>query len=133
MASTTVASNAFVLEVLNQHNYKDWSSRVETYLLSKDLWDVVKEEPPEAENGSAEYKAWRIKNARALHAIKISCGTEMFSFIRDKKKAKHAWEALERMFKSRDMKNKGRQNPRATPTFFIYIYIYMADPWHPEL
>nr|XP_011465513.1 PREDICTED: uncharacterized protein LOC101300455 [Fragaria vesca subsp. vesca]XP_011465514.1 PREDICTED: uncharacterized protein LOC101300455 [Fragaria vesca subsp. vesca] len=106
MASTTVASNAFVLEVLNQHNYKDWSSRVETYLLSKDLWDVVKEEPPEAENGSAEYKAWRIKNARALHAIKISCGTEMFSFIRDKKKTKHAWEALERMFKSRDMKNK---------------------------
>lgn len=100
MASATVASNAIVLEALNPHNYKDWSSRLETYLLSKDLWDIVKAEPPEAENGEAEYKAWRKKNAKALHAITISCGTEIFSFIRETSTAKKAWEILEKQFKS---------------------------------
>ncbi|KAM5570039.1 hypothetical protein ABKV19_017183 [Rosa sericea] len=101
MASTTVASNAIVLEVLNQHNYKDWSSRVETYLLAKDLWDVVKQRPP-ASNGEDAHKAWRTKNARALHAIKITCGTEMFAFIRTISLAKKAWEVLEGKFKLRD-------------------------------
>ncbi|XP_050378549.1 ankyrin repeat-containing protein NPR4-like [Argentina anserina] len=94
MASTSVGSNAIVLELLNQHNYKDWSSQVETYLLAKELWDVVKQPPPNA--GDVGYKAWKAKDARALHAIKISCGTEMFSFIRASKTAKDAWNVLEK-------------------------------------
>ncbi|KAM5575692.1 hypothetical protein ABKV19_014570 [Rosa sericea] len=106
MASTAVASNAIVLEVLNEKNYKEWSSRVKTYLLAGDLWDVVEAEPrppPKSENMEAEIlEAWRTKNAKALHVIKISCGSEMFSFIQDVSMAKIAWEFLERKFKSRN-------------------------------
>ncbi|XP_024174687.1 ankyrin repeat-containing protein NPR4 isoform X5 [Rosa chinensis] len=102
MASITVASNSIVLEVLNQHNYKEWSSRVETYLLAEDLWDVVNMKPPEREEREVEYEAWKTKNAKALHAIKISCGTQPFSFINETRTAKMAWEVLEKQFKSRD-------------------------------
>ncbi|XP_062025828.1 uncharacterized protein LOC133742164 isoform X1 [Rosa rugosa] len=102
MASITVASNSIVLEVLNQHNYKEWSSRVETYLLAEDLWDVVNMKPPEPEEREVEYKAWKTKNAKALHAIKISCGTQPFSFINETRTAKMAWEVLEKQFKSHD-------------------------------
>lgn len=101
-------ASAIVPEVLNQHNYNDWSSRLQTYLLAEDLWNVVKENEPhsESEKGKAvmsDKAAWGTKNAKALHAIKISCGTEMFSFIRQEHKAKKAWEILEYKFKSPDI------------------------------
>ncbi|XP_024174059.1 uncharacterized protein LOC112179809 isoform X2 [Rosa chinensis] len=99
MASpTTVTCNAIVPELLNPHNYKHWSSRVRTYLVSKDLWDVVKGKHP-TPDAEAENKAWMKKNAEALHAINISCGTEMFSLICEIDTAMEAWEVLEKEFK----------------------------------
>ncbi|XP_040368118.1 uncharacterized protein LOC112177784 isoform X2 [Rosa chinensis] len=100
MASSTVNFNAIVPELLNQHNYEEWSSRVKTYLLAEDLWDVVKGKHP-IPNAEAENKLWMKNNAKALHAINISCGTEMFSFIRKSNTAMEAWEVLEKEFKLR--------------------------------
>ncbi|KAM5573772.1 hypothetical protein ABKV19_013360 [Rosa sericea] len=100
MASSTVTFNAIVPELLNQHNYEEWSSRVKTYLLAEDLWDVVKGKHP-IPNAEAENKLWMKNNAKALHAINISCGTEMFSFIRKSNTAMEAWEVLEKEFKLR--------------------------------
>lgn len=97
MASTPVGSNALILEVLNRNNYKDWRPRLKTYLLAKDLWEVVEgiKEPAKLEDDEAEYKAWTKKNAEALYVIQNSCGQEMFSFIREIETAKTAWKALE--------------------------------------
>ena len=110
MASNPVSSNAIVLEVLGQDNYEDWKSRVEIYLLAEDLWDVVNAEPPKREEGEDQYKAWAAKNAKALHAITISCGTQLFSFIRDTRSAMLAWDKLEKRFKDSfilDLEKKG--------------------------
>lgn len=103
-------SNAIVPVLLNEHNYKDWSSRVKTYLLAEDLWDVIKGKAPIPDAHEAENKAWMKQNAKALHAINISCGTEMFSCIREIDTAKDAWEVLEKEFNLRlmsELKEKG--------------------------
>ncbi|KAK9930428.1 hypothetical protein M0R45_027465 [Rubus argutus] len=99
MTSTPVGSNALILEVLNRHNYKNWRSRVKTYLLAEDLWEVIIQAMTEPAKHDDEYKAWTKKNAKALYAIQNSCGPEMFPFIRETETAKSAWEALERVSK----------------------------------
>ncbi|RXH69498.1 hypothetical protein DVH24_037282 [Malus domestica] len=92
------SSTAIVPQILDgEDDYKDWSVRVKTYLLSKDLWDVVESEPPEQE-GVGDFKAWRKNNAEALHAIQLSCGPRTFHSIRDKANAKAAWDTLETLF-----------------------------------
>ncbi|KAM5575565.1 hypothetical protein ABKV19_014494 [Rosa sericea] len=103
MACSPVVSNPHILEVLDRNNYKHWRSRMKTYLLSEDLWEVV-EEPTAAkleDHDEAEYsKAWAQKNAKALYAIQNSCGRETFSFISEIETAKTAWETLERVSKT---------------------------------
>ncbi|XP_060673750.1 uncharacterized protein LOC107404058 [Ziziphus jujuba] len=107
-----------VPEVLDKENYVDWSVRVHTYLLAEDLWDIVEsnDEPPKpADHGNvdensdrvgAEYRAWRKKNAAALHAIQICCGPDAFSVIRDITSAKIAWETLASKFKPQLLRAK---------------------------
>ncbi|XP_020413794.1 uncharacterized protein LOC18787954 isoform X2 [Prunus persica] len=94
-----VPAGAVVVEVLNSSNYADWSVLVRTYLLAQDLWDVVEEEEEEEEEADDKFKAWRKKNATALHAIQTSCGREAFSLIRNTTSAKHGWDTLAEMFK----------------------------------
>ncbi|XP_050136571.1 uncharacterized protein LOC126612233 isoform X2 [Malus sylvestris] len=104
MAATS--STAIVPQILDgKHDYKDWSVRVKTYLLSKDLWDVVEttSEPPEQE-GVWDFKVWRKNNAEALHAIQLSCGPLTFPSIRDKTTAKAAWDTLEAQFNREESK-----------------------------
>ncbi|KAB2614915.1 hypothetical protein D8674_021503 [Pyrus ussuriensis x Pyrus communis] len=64
--------------VLNHENYRKWSSRIKTYLLAEDLWDI----------------AWKKKNVKALYAIQSSCGDVIYERIEYKTNAKEAWDAL---------------------------------------
>ncbi|XP_062002878.1 uncharacterized protein LOC133720517 [Rosa rugosa] len=95
-------SSLFTPELLNLYNYEDWSVQVETYLLAEDLWDILEPtyEPPKREDGEAEFKAWRKKNARALLAIRFSCGPDTVSLIRKTRMAKVAWNTLAQKFAS---------------------------------
>lgn len=99
MAAKVVPS-AIVLQVLNQGNYEEWSFRIKTYLLAEDLWDVVKgttTKPPK--DGEADkIKDWKKRNAKALHAIQISCGVETFSLIKGISRAHVAWNTLAEKF-----------------------------------
>ncbi|XP_021826823.1 uncharacterized protein LOC110767553, partial [Prunus avium] len=90
--------NTAVVELLDSSNYVDWSVLVKTYLLAQDLWDVV-EEDEEEEEADDKFKAWREKNATALHKIQISCGREASSLIRNTSSAKRAWDTLAEKFK----------------------------------
>ncbi|PQP92524.1 uncharacterized protein Pyn_19047 [Prunus yedoensis var. nudiflora] len=87
MATATVVPGSIVLEVLNQDNYEQWSFRVKTYLLAKDLWDIVEAPTQEFGEGVGD-KVWTKKNAEALYAIQISCGTDIFTFIKNSKRPK---------------------------------------------
>ncbi|KAB2613692.1 hypothetical protein D8674_036008 [Pyrus ussuriensis x Pyrus communis] len=81
MAATIVPA------VLNRRNYDSWSSRVKSYLVANGLWGVV--EGTHDQSGD-----WRSMNDSALHAIQISCGDEMFKYIKDETRADKAWELL---------------------------------------
>ncbi|BFG21054.1 hypothetical protein CerSpe_073280 [Prunus speciosa] len=109
MATRAVSADVAVVEVLNARNYVDWSVLVKTYLLAQDLWDVVEEDEEEDEEEEEEaddkFKAWRKKNATALHKIQISCGREAFSLIRNTTSAKHAWDTLAEKFKPKPGKS----------------------------
>ncbi|XP_062029415.1 uncharacterized protein LOC133745368 isoform X2 [Rosa rugosa] len=129
-STTTVTCNAIVPELLNPHNYKHWSSRVRTYLVAKDLWDVVKGKHP-TPDAEVENKAWMKKNAEALHAINISCGTEMFSLISEIDTAMEAWEVLEKVFKLRprsEIEEKaGENNANNFHDRYIPFFRYVED------
>ncbi|XP_050140476.1 uncharacterized protein LOC126616460 isoform X2 [Malus sylvestris] len=95
MAATVVPT------VLNRENYRKWSSRMKTYLLAEDLWDIVEgtyqlpeEEEDEEEDAEAEREAWKKKNVKALYAIQSSCVDDIYYIIEYKTNAKEAWDAL---------------------------------------
>ncbi|CAL8118532.1 unnamed protein product [Prunus armeniaca] len=64
-----------------------------------EVLDSMEEEEEEEEVDDDKFKAWRKKNATALHAIQTSCGREAFSLIRNTTSAKRAWDTLAENFK----------------------------------
>ncbi|KAF5465278.1 hypothetical protein F2P56_015298 [Juglans regia] len=99
MATSMLSTSTIVLEVLRNDNYKNWSACIKNYLLAHDLWDIFETttKPPKAEDDILEFKAWRKKNAAALHAIQISCGVEIQSQINDISSAKTVWDMLPKL------------------------------------
>ncbi|KAE8099808.1 hypothetical protein FH972_017761 [Carpinus fangiana] len=77
-------------------NYADWSIRVQTYLMAKDLWDTIEAtaQPPKQEDDEATFKAWSNKNSMALHVIKNSCSPNTLFEIWEISFAKVAWNTL---------------------------------------
>ncbi|XP_041000027.1 uncharacterized protein LOC121246093 [Juglans microcarpa x Juglans regia] len=92
-------SSTIVLEVLRNDNYANWSACIKNYFLAQDLWDIFETtaKPPKPEDDAIEFKAWRKKNAAALHAIQISCGVEIQSQINDISSAKTVWDMLPKL------------------------------------
>lgn len=99
MASGTVAPNTIVPEVLREGNYENWKTCIKRYLVAQDLWEVVKtvSAKPNKHEDREIYYAWKKKNAKALHAIQISCSPNMLSHIRGFSLAKEAWDFLAKM------------------------------------
>ncbi|GLT51758.1 hypothetical protein SLA2020_251450 [Shorea laevis] len=86
-----ISPSAIFPEVLQKDNYERWSILMQHYLMAQDLWDVVQSSKmPRAETK----REWIKKNASALYAIGISCGTEAFDLIKNINSAKVAWDVL---------------------------------------
>nr|POE66829.1 hypothetical protein CFP56_71355 [Quercus suber] len=85
------------------NNYRDWSLPVENYLMNQQLWDIVEgtNEPPEAENDEAAFKAWSEKNAMALAMIMFSCGYRLRFAIWWITSAKIVWNTLAEIYEFR--------------------------------
>ncbi|XP_062175092.1 uncharacterized protein LOC133880207 [Alnus glutinosa] len=88
--------SAAAFQVLDQDNYVAWSVQVKTYLMARDLWDIVEAttKPPKQEDDKAAFKAWSEKNSTALHVLKVSCGQYALAMIMDINSAKIAWNTL---------------------------------------
>ncbi|KAH7536986.1 hypothetical protein FEM48_Zijuj03G0044100 [Ziziphus jujuba var. spinosa] len=84
MGVIPIPSSGIVPQVLknNLENYKEWSIRLRTYLMTQDVWDVMEATPTFVDVGDVAVEmAWKRKNATALHAICIACGPRAFSAI----------------------------------------------------
>ncbi|KAJ7974917.1 Ankyrin repeat-containing protein [Quillaja saponaria] len=99
---TPSSTSPMVRELLNQDNYAEWHVWMKNYLLGQDLWDVIVEvQSPDCDIDTAEFKSWKRKNAAALHAIHMSCGSEALSVTMENDiTAKKAWDALYNKYRS---------------------------------
>ncbi|KAF2318354.1 hypothetical protein GH714_005874 [Hevea brasiliensis] len=81
---------------------------MKNYLMANDLWDIVEAttEVPNPEEAEAEFKAWRKKNAAALHAIQISCMPHILFQIKEISSARICWDILAKMH---EVKSSGDQ------------------------
>lgn len=96
MAGSNIAVNGIVLEQLTKDNYENWRCLVKHYLEGHDLWDVVLDPSRDGETD----QNWKRKNAKALHIIKLSCGSENLTRIRNIEVAKEAWNKLAAAYSS---------------------------------
>ncbi|KAL1360303.1 hypothetical protein AAHE18_04G168200 [Arachis hypogaea] len=105
-ANMNIASTGIVLEALRKDNYENWSTLVKNYLVGQDLWHGIIGEAegddqnilPDQDNFRAREISKRSKNAKALHAIQLACGSENLSNIRKEKNARDAWNHLKFTF-----------------------------------
>ncbi|KAL5129010.1 Serine/threonine-protein phosphatase 6 regulatory ankyrin repeat subunit C [Glycine soja] len=100
MAAKCTTRNGIVTEVLTPGNYENWSIMAKNYLTSEDLWINVIEDGGNTETMSQEGE-WKKKNAKALHIIQMSCGSETLSQIKETTTARGAWNTLASLYKSR--------------------------------
>lgn len=91
-----MAMIGIVPEELKEENYEFWKVCVKSYLVGQGLWDVVSTEATSAEEATPE---WQKKNAQALHAIQLACGSRAYSKYKKNThvSAKFAWDHLAEM------------------------------------
>ncbi|KAJ4838166.1 hypothetical protein Tsubulata_029903 [Turnera subulata] len=85
-------------------NYQDWRTKMREYLLKEGSWyNIIKFFSDQPNHD--DYKTWKDKNAKALHAIQDACGPNMPVQILALTSAKHAWETLAKLitFKQREI------------------------------
>lgn len=82
-----------VPEELKEENYEFWKICLKSYLVGQGLWDVVSKDAKPNERGDPE---WEKKNAKALHAIQLACGSRVYSKYKREThiSAKYAWDHL---------------------------------------
>ncbi|XP_042477282.1 uncharacterized protein LOC122058686 [Macadamia integrifolia] len=133
MKSTMSTSNMIVPEVLTKYNYGLWKTFMKNYLVGQGLWDIVDgiECKPE-DTTIPEFKNWREKNGKALHAILISCEDEFLSFINMTDSAKDVWYQLFEMFQGRtsqfrDVDRIADDSVNATRNRALYKAVFWGD------
>ncbi|KAL4586402.1 hypothetical protein LXL04_011038 [Taraxacum kok-saghyz] len=91
-----MAMIGIVPEELNEENYEFWKVCVKSYLIGQDLWEVVSKEATANEQATPE---WQRKNAQAIHAIQLACGSGAYSKYKKSThvSAKFAWDHLAEM------------------------------------
>ncbi|XP_028087627.1 protein ACCELERATED CELL DEATH 6-like [Camellia sinensis] len=77
------------IPIFDGTNYKIWSVKMKTMLLSMDLWDTVQNGYDDESN-----KEKQQKDAAALYHIQQGVSDQIFPRIKDATKAKQAWGIL---------------------------------------
>ncbi|PON87899.1 hypothetical protein TorRG33x02_162780 [Trema orientale] len=144
-----MAENAIVSRVLycrirgdnvEFENYEEWRIQVKTYLLGQGLCDVIVKAKAKGSKGLNNYNnkaIWKKKNAAALHAIQICCGSVAFSLIKNITSSKTAWATLARKYKEQQQNSRKQDNQeekkeieegfQSQGIYYTYIYIYIVS------
>ncbi|XP_027075247.1 uncharacterized protein [Coffea arabica] len=98
------AAIGIVPEEFTEENYEEWKRCLEHYLVGHGLWGVVSggekdpindERQEYGEEKKQEHEEWKKKNALALHAIQLSCGTGTYVKLKEAHtSAEVAWKHL---------------------------------------
>ena len=98
--------------IFEGEHYDYWSSEMMDFFISHDLWDVIEKdypEPPVDEDSTRWtaaqeklYKENQKKDATALRYIKQGVSKSIYPRIFNKRKAKDAWEVLQKEFRGNE-------------------------------
>lgn len=98
-----------VRKELSEENYQDWSVVVRNYLRGQGIWHNVVENIP-LSYPLKSTDEWQRKDAQALHAIQLACGSDNLRHISKCESAKDAWNKLQTSF-AQEIKAKANQPP----------------------
>nr|XP_027074235.1 uncharacterized protein LOC113698565 isoform X2 [Coffea arabica] len=111
------AAIGIVPEEFTEENYEEWKRCLEHYLVGHGLWGVVSGEEKDPTNDERqeygeekkqEHEEWKKKNALALHAIQLSCGTGTHVKLKEAHtSAEVAWKHLVVKLKPNKIFTKG--------------------------
>nr|XP_043638070.1 uncharacterized protein LOC122609076 [Erigeron canadensis] len=117
-----------VPEVFKEENYEFWKTCLKSYLVGHGLWDVIEREATPAEGEKSP--EWKMKNARALHAIQLACGSQAYAKFKKKThvSAKFAWDHLAELHPSPSLHTKDQhdQDVSEVQGHFQYEELYQA-------
>ncbi|GKV09408.1 hypothetical protein SLEP1_g20916 [Rubroshorea leprosula] len=88
-----------LVPIFNGENYVFWSTKMKTFFVSQDLWDLVENGFAETEKSpAAEVKDLRKKDAKALLVLQQAVTDSIFPLIANATKSKEAWTILNQEF-----------------------------------
>ena len=107
LQNSSMADHKFTIERLTDKNWQAWKFQITLLLKSKQLWDVVKEEPPIPENntnGARDNLTHRKEEAMAIIGLNIS--HSLLHLITDKSTPHECWSKLCGHFDRATLANK---------------------------
>ncbi|XP_017976287.1 PREDICTED: uncharacterized protein LOC18611805 [Theobroma cacao] len=122
-----MAFTGIVNDKLTEENYENWKECLKSYLISQGLWGVASGdelEPPKTDE--CRYDCWVKKNAKALHAIQISCGAGTIARIGESESAKYEWDRLAEKLPAPLPKGSGLLLNEGESNVFYYDALYRA-------
>ncbi|KAM0009008.1 putative ankyrin repeat-containing domain-containing protein [Helianthus debilis subsp. tardiflorus] len=125
-----MAMIGIVPEVFKEENYEFWKICLKSYLIGQGLWDVVLREATSKEEEQSQ--EWQRKNAQALHAIQLACGSQAYSKYKKKThvSAKFAWDHLAELghipTKHPEVTHKKDQDVSGVEKHHLYEDLYNA-------
>ncbi|XP_071914791.1 uncharacterized protein [Coffea arabica] len=136
------AAIGIVPEELTEENYEEWKRCLEHYLVGHGLWGVVSggekdpindERQEYGEEKKQEHEEWKKKNALALHAIQLSCGTGTYVKLKEAHtSAEVAWKHLvvklkpNKIFAKGDPEDESSRVEEEGPKDLRYRPLYIA-------
>ncbi|CAA2992050.1 Hypothetical predicted protein [Olea europaea subsp. europaea] len=89
-----LAGVAIVPKELIEDSFETWKNCLKNYFIGNGLRDVVSKESKLDKTNKHEREKWKKKNALALHAIQLLCGSAIYSKFKDHISTRYVWTDL---------------------------------------
>ncbi|KAH0720363.1 hypothetical protein KY285_005165 [Solanum tuberosum] len=94
-----------LMKKLNNNNYSTWSTCIMSYMQGQDLWEVVNDSKgtqPATEDSNGTLRKWKIKDGKAMFALKTTIEEDVLEHIRDATTPKQAWDTFAKLFSKKN-------------------------------
>lgn len=99
--------NKVFFDKLNGENYFTWKYRMEHFLKKEKLWKVISTTAPTATNNNMDQMSdWNENDEQALAWLICLIDDSQLCYVRNKKTAAEAWQALKNQYEKATLTNK---------------------------
>ncbi|XP_031268644.1 uncharacterized protein LOC116127112 [Pistacia vera] len=105
MAKGNSNSIALSIPIFTGEKYDIWSTKMKTYFLSQNLWNIVNGENPKNIPPLFEYDHEQQNDAAALFILQQAVDDNIFPKISSKKMAKEVWDTFKKEYQRNPQRN----------------------------